>query len=114
MFSRRDPIQPQKVRRNVRTPTTISRMAGSTARQAKAASGGQANLHLEPSAHRGGSPEWMTGCIQLFSLYWGKSPCLVKIMGKSFLTGENRKCAGGTRDKPGPHSLLNQNGSLAH
>lgn len=40
MFSRRDPIQPQKVSRNMRTPTTIRRMAGSTARQAKAASGG--------------------------------------------------------------------------
>lgn len=35
-------MQPQKVSRNMRTPTTISRMAGSTARQAKAASGGEA------------------------------------------------------------------------
>lgn len=51
MFSRRDPIQPQKVRRNMRTPTTISRIAGSTARQAKAASGRKADPQLEPSAH---------------------------------------------------------------
>lgn len=42
MFSRRDPMQPQKVSRNMRMPTTISRMAGSTARQASAASGGGA------------------------------------------------------------------------
>lgn len=42
MFSRREPMQPQKVSRNMRTPTTISRMAGSTARQASAASGGGA------------------------------------------------------------------------
>lgn len=33
-------MQPQKVSRNMRMPTTISRMAGSTARQASAASGG--------------------------------------------------------------------------
>lgn len=59
MFSRRDPIQPQKVRRNMRTPTTISRMAGSTARQARAASGREADPQLEPSALRGGSQGWM-------------------------------------------------------
>ena len=46
MFSRRDPMQPQKVSRNMRMPTTISRMAGSTARQASAASGGEGALSL--------------------------------------------------------------------
>ena len=35
-------MQPQKVSRNMRMPTIISRMAGSTARQATAASGGVA------------------------------------------------------------------------
>lgn len=50
MFSRSDPIQPQKVSRNMRTPTTISRMAGSTARQAKAASGGRTVSQSEPGA----------------------------------------------------------------
>ena len=42
-FSQRDHLmQPQKVSRNLRMPTRISRMAGSTARQASAASGGVA------------------------------------------------------------------------
>ena len=39
MFSRREPTQPQKVMRNIRTPTAISSMAGSTDRQAMAVSG---------------------------------------------------------------------------
>lgn len=43
-------MQPQKVSRNMRTPTTISRMAGSTARQAKAASGGGVVSQSEPGA----------------------------------------------------------------
>lgn len=38
MFSRREPTQPQKVMMNMRTPTTISIIAGSTDRQARAAS----------------------------------------------------------------------------
>ena len=43
MFSQRDHLmQPQKVSRNLRMPTRISRMARSTARQASAASGGVA------------------------------------------------------------------------
>lgn len=39
MFSLREPTQPQKVMKNMSTPTINSRMAGSTARQAMAASG---------------------------------------------------------------------------
>lgn len=38
MFSRREPTQPQKVRKNMRTPTISSSIAGSTARQASAVS----------------------------------------------------------------------------
>lgn len=53
MFSRRDPMQPQKVSRNMRTPTTMSRMAGSTARQAKAASEGRGPLCLCPAPPQG-------------------------------------------------------------
>lgn len=87
MFSRRDPIQPQKVRRNIRTPTTISRMAGSTARQAKAASGREADPQLEPSALQGGSQEWMAGegCTHTVLPALGESPCLVMIMRKQDL-----------------------------
>lgn len=63
MFSRRDPIQPQKVRRNMRTPTTISRIAGSTARQAKAASGREADLSWSPVPTEG-LPGMDEGCTQ--------------------------------------------------
>lgn len=38
MFSLREPTQPVKVMKNINTPTTINRMAGSTDRQAIAAS----------------------------------------------------------------------------
>lgn len=39
MFSRREPTQPQKVMKNMRTPTINSIIAGSTVRHARAASG---------------------------------------------------------------------------
>ena len=41
MYSRREPTQPQKVRMKVKTPTTMSITAGSTDRQARAASEGK-------------------------------------------------------------------------
>ena len=46
-FSQRDRLtQPQKVSRNLRMPTMISRMAGPMARQARAASGGSGCLSV--------------------------------------------------------------------
>lgn len=47
MFSRKEPTQPQKVMRKVRTPTTTSKTAGSTARQPMAASA-TASRHRSP------------------------------------------------------------------
>lgn len=40
MFSRREPTQPQKVRKNMRTPTINNSIAGSTDRHARAVSKG--------------------------------------------------------------------------
>lgn len=59
----------------MRTPTTISRIAGSTARQAKAASGREADPQLEPTE---GAPVLEGASLP------------AEDYGKDLLTGENK------------------------
>lgn len=64
MFSRREPTQPQKVMKNMRTPTINSIIAGSTVRHARAASGRTENNLKRPNKAyycESGSSKHVTG-----------------------------------------------------
>lgn len=91
MFSRREPTQPQKVRKNMRTPTISNSIAGSTARHARAVSkwmvrGGDTSFQIqkEEICWEGRNRKhlkceiWYFNnafpvCLELWCQYWDKS-----------------------------------------
>lgn len=75
MFSRREPTQPQKVRKNMRTPTINSSIAGSTARHARAVSKGMRRAEGGGGIGKKSGKFYTTFlvCLELWCKCWDKS-----------------------------------------